>query len=86
MEKRIKPNWKDTLAKVGVQLGFRCSMVVHYCKTLGGIMSHKAWYKLFLARLMGIGWFAAIYSASLEKHQFGAKPTKMATSPHTVAV
>ena len=40
----------------------------------------------FLAYLMGIGWFAAIYPASLGKHQFGAKSTKITTSPLVLAV
>ena len=56
-------------------------MVVH---------SGRLWVELFVsqgqieASFMGVVWFATIYPASFEKHQLGAKATKMATLPHII--
>ena len=60
-------------------------MVVISCKMLGEIICIII-PDTFLACLMVIERFAAIYSASLKKHQLGAKVTKMATPPHIIAV
>ena len=62
-------------------------MVVNSCKTLGGIICIKMPDTSFLlACLKGIGWFAAVYHASFEKHQLGAKTTKMATHANLISV
>ena len=62
-------------------------MVVNSCKTFGEIICIKMPDTSFLlACLKGIGWFAAIYHASLEKHQLEAKTGKMATPLHIIAL
>ena len=81
MEKKIKPNWKETYAKVGVQLIFaphrqyRLSIAVWWYireDFRWYYLYHKTWYIFFLLCLMDIVWFDGIYPASLEKQQFGA--------------
>ena len=47
-------------------------------------LSVAVWWYLFV-RLGEIICFAAIYAASIEKHQLGAKAT-MTTPPHIIAV
>ena len=64
-----------------------CSMLIHSCNTLGGIIctTRLDTSFIFLACLMSIVWFAAMCPASLEKHQLGAKATKMTTPALIIA-
>ena len=60
-------------------------MVVLSCKTFGEIISVKVSQGLvqaFFGLFDGHNWF----TASIEKHQPGAKATKMGTLPHIIAV
>ena len=61
-------------------------MVVLSCKTVREIISIKRPdTSFFLACLVDIGWFAAMYPISIEKHQLEARTTKMATPPYIIA-
>ena len=80
MEKQKKPNWWDTPAKVGVQLIFTTCRWYRLSVVVWWYISVRLWVELFVSQ-------TAIYSASLEKkNQLGQKTTKMATSPHVIAV
>ena len=61
-------------------------MVVLSCEALGEIMSITRPDTSFFGLFDGHKLFAAIYPASIEKHQLGAKATKMATPPHIIAL
>ena len=57
-------------------------MVVLSCKTLGEINCITRPDKAFFGLFDGHKWF----TASIEKHQLGAKATKMGALPHIIAV